>query len=291
MQTIPNYVRVLLVCGLLQATVSALFAVEAAARVTRVKGTGRFSLDGQNWQPLQSGDLVRSGTILRSGSGPGSAIDLVLYDTSVGVPQPVGYRPFIPTSMNTYVGPAGVARNVVALADNTTLKLDRLSLEQTGVETVTDTEMTLSEGKIFGAVQNMPAASKYEVKLPKGAVAIRDAQYAISADGTVSETRGSVQVSYPDATGAVHTETVAAGQTFNPANLAVVPIGAGEREAILAALAGAGGGAGALFISVATDQTIENTLSPVVGANAVVGPTIPVGPGPGAQPAGPIGPR
>ena len=64
-------------------------------------------------------------------------------------------------------------QNIVRMWENTLLGVDKLTFTQTGADVVTETQLDLKAGHIFGMVKKMSAASKYEVKIPNGVAGIR----------------------------------------------------------------------------------------------------------------------
>jgi hypothetical protein len=85
---------------------------------------------------------------------------------------------------------------VVRVTKGTTLGIDRLDVQATGIENVIDTQLDLKNGRILGNVKKMAAASKYEVKTPVGVAGIRGTEYSISSSGEVNVVSGSVIVVY-----------------------------------------------------------------------------------------------
>jgi hypothetical protein len=61
-----------------------------------------------------------------------------------------------------------VEQNVVRLSGGTTLKIDTLTVSDTGADTVSDTELDLQAGRIFASVKKLSDTSKYLVKIPNG---------------------------------------------------------------------------------------------------------------------------
>jgi len=53
------------------------------------------------------------------------------------------------------------------------LSIDKLTVDQTGVDTISDTQLDLKAGSIFGTVKKLAVGSKYEVKIPNGVAGIR----------------------------------------------------------------------------------------------------------------------
>lgn len=107
---------------------------------------------------------------------------------------------------------------VVRAMENSQLGVDKLSYDQTAAETIVETQLNLSTGRILGSVKQLTQASSYEVRIPVGVVGVRSGEYDISADGTVHMITGSAVVAY------INTQdpnnptivTVNAGQTAHP---------------------------------------------------------------------------
>jgi hypothetical protein len=156
------------------------------AVVRAVRGTANFSTDrGANWKALKVGTSLNQNSVIRT--APGSSVDLFMNEN----------------------GPA------VRVTENTTLGIDRLTIDRTGVDNVIETQLDLRNGRILGNVRKLAAASKYEVKTPQGVAGIRGTRYDISADGTVRVIEGQVVVVYI-VNGVASTATVNAGQMARP---------------------------------------------------------------------------
>ena len=76
------------------------------------------------------------------------------------------------------------------MAADSVLAIDRLSSMQTGAEPVTETQLDLRSGKIFGDVKKQSATSRFEVKIPNGVAGIRGTTFSVSADGVVAVSDG-----------------------------------------------------------------------------------------------------
>jgi hypothetical protein len=168
-------------------TASSVHAAVGKAVVRTIRGTASYSESGGEFKALKVGKVLGPTSTVRTSAS--SMVDLYLGDN----------------------GPT------VRLTEDTTLGLDKLDLDNTGSETVIETQLDLKTGTILGYVKKMAAASKYEVKTPIGVAGIRGTEYQISANGTVSVLSGSVMVAVTAADGRVNTYTVNAGQTFTPA--------------------------------------------------------------------------
>jgi hypothetical protein len=156
------------------------------AVVRAVRGTANYSTDrGANWKALKVGTGLNQNSVIRT--APGSTVDLYMNEN----------------------GPA------VRITENTTMGIDRLTIDRTGVDNVVETQLDLRNGRILGNVRKLAAASKYEVKTPQGVAGIRGTRYDISADGTVRVIEGQVVVVYI-VNGVASTATVNTGQMSRP---------------------------------------------------------------------------
>jgi len=162
-------------------------AMEMNEAVVRgVRGTANYSTDrGANWRDLKVGAKLKQNSIIRT--APGATVDLFLGDN----------------------GP------VVRVTENTTMGIDRLTIDRAGVEKIIETQLDLRSGRILGNVKHLAAASKYEVKTPQGVAGIRGTRYDISADGTVKIIEGEAVVVYVVG-GRTSTTTVRGPQTARP---------------------------------------------------------------------------
>lgn len=164
-------------------------AEEGTAKVQAIRsGAAQCSIDGITWSPLQEGTVLKQGTTVKT-------------DT-MGV-------------VDLYLGKNGP---LVRLTPATTLALNALSLDQGAGETVINTELGVTTGRIQGVVRKLSQSSRYEVKTPAGTCGIRGTKYEISATGRVSVEEGIVDVLYTPAGQPSPTKyEVQAGYTFDPA--------------------------------------------------------------------------
>jgi hypothetical protein len=198
-------------------TLSAQTAQDGIAKVVKIKGSARYmSNTGGNWQPLRSGTLLKPGAIVQTASG--SYVDMVLNNASAAwSPLPMASTAAAPPATGLSYQPKS-DQDAVRIFENTVLSVDKLTIDQTGVDTVTDTELDLKAGSIMGSVKKLSTASKYEVKVPNGVAGIRGTIYWISAAGQVSVVQGSISYAYVKSDGSVATVTVSAGQYFDPSS-------------------------------------------------------------------------
>lgn len=114
--------------------------------------------------------------------------------------------------------------NTIVLAENSTVSIDILESEDTGVEKVANVQLTLSAGRIFGRIAKFSSLSKFVVKIPKGTIGIDAASgpvtFDISANGDTIVDEGSVDVVFDRGTGGTQNlvaHNLRANQRFNPA--------------------------------------------------------------------------
>ena len=136
---------------------------------------------------------------------------------------------------------AKVEQDAVRINESTVLGLNKLTVTQTGADRVTETELDLKAGRIFGTVKKLTAGSTYQVKIPNGVAGIRGTIYFISADGEVSVLSsladlsrlvpsGSVVLAYVGPDGNVITQVVGDGQHFDTRTGQLTPIDDSVRQ-------------------------------------------------------------
>ncbi len=205
-------------------TAAAQTPTQGAAKVVRIKGSARYSTGNNVWVPVKLGSVLRPGTVIQTGLERGAFVDLVLGD---------GEAPVAGGGSGAGGGAGGgdamfyqpsSEQNIVRVTGNSILAIDKLTSLETGADVVTETQLDLRAGKIFGNVKKMSAASKYEVKIPNGVAGIRGTIYQISADGVVQVLVGSVVIAYVGPDGTVVTQVVVGGQQFDARTGQMTPI-------------------------------------------------------------------
>ena len=220
-----NFIKGLVACGIVLAmtsTLSAQTVKEGSAKVVRIKGDARWFLDGNSsaMHTLKVGDVLRAGATIQTSRDKGAYVDLVLGEGTGSVAAPSTTDPFA-TPM-AYRPTA--EQNIVRVKEDTVLGIDKLTSTETGADVITDTQLDLRRGRIFGNVKKMSAASKYEVKIPNGVAGIRGTTYEITAEGVVRVSVGSVVIAYVGADGTVVTQVVMGGQQFDARSGQVTPM-------------------------------------------------------------------
>ncbi len=130
------------------------------------------------------------------GAQQGQAIVKVVQGTASytevagGQPQPLKPDQVLKAGMTVITGPAstvildlGENGNALSVKSDSTLSIDTLTLQNTGVDPVVTTELDLKKGSIIGNVKKLSAASRYEVKTQNGVAGIRGTSFQIFAVG------------------------------------------------------------------------------------------------------------
>ncbi|MEW6158917.1 MAG: FecR domain-containing protein [Verrucomicrobiota bacterium] len=158
----------LLVCAifsLFMFSVKPAPAAEGKAICRAVRGTVEFlRATSPVWQPVRSGLILNATDTIRTGAN--SSADFFLSNN----------------------GP------VIRVPENSVLRITTLRYENVGQEVVIETRLHLLRGRLLGNVKKLAPASKYEVLIPHGLVAIRGTQYDIGADGEVTVISGTALV-------------------------------------------------------------------------------------------------
>lgn len=212
-------------------------AVEVGKAVVRnIRGSAQYADAGQ-WLPLKVGQVLKPGSTLRTAND--SQVDLFMDEN----------------------GP------VVRLVENTTLGIDKLNFEATGIDTVIETQLDLKSGRVVGIVRKMAHDSKYEIKTPNGVAGIRGTEYDVSATSVVRVISGSLVVVYVKSDGTVITQVVNAGEMFVPSDGAVRPIPADELARLSSELNDLRGAPAA---GLKVEEPIRIFVSPTAGLNSSI---------------------
>jgi hypothetical protein len=243
-------IRVLIlgaICGaalFLVAKADAQDAKQGIATIVRIHGTATYTAGDGTWQPLAVGTTLGAGAVIKT--DPDSTVDIVLGDKVAHAPLGTANAPGVVLIDNsggpvhpasTYNG--SVQQNVIRMAGGTTLAIDKLTFTDTGADTVSDTELDLQSGKIFGSVKKLSAMSKYEIKTPVGVAGIRGTKFVLGSDGTAGCDSGSIVLSFSGGNLAGQTIVVNSGLVYDPTTNQILPISGNtlseEDQATLAA--------------------------------------------------------
>jgi FecR protein len=209
------------ICGLVMAFAANVQAKikPASATVVRVQGVARYSLGDNQWHPLVAGQILHAGAVIQTAVN--SSADLVLAGNSVQFPQASS----VPRTIGTPTAPLEqgytsytpkAEQNVIRMGPDSILAIDKLTVADTGADSVSDTELDLRAGRIYANVKKMSAASQYIIKIPNGVAGIRGSCGSLGADGSVQWLRGEIVLSVIGSDGQPHTVTVDGGFAYNP---------------------------------------------------------------------------
>jgi len=107
-------------------------------------------------------------------------------------------------------------QNVIRMEGDTVLAIDKLLISNMGVDAVSDTELDLRQGTIFGNVKKLSAASLYQIKTPNGIAGVRGTTFIISANGDITVLSGSMVAAHTDSNGHVTTVVLGPGDQYDP---------------------------------------------------------------------------
>ncbi len=188
------------------------------ATIVRVQGEARYSLGDGNWHPLAVGKILGAGSVIETRHG--ATVDMVLGKT-VEMPQAAPWPDRIGPAPDANIRglidykPA-VEQNMVRMTGDTMLAIDKLTVSDTGFDTVSDTELDLWQGRIFCSVKKLSAASQYLIKIPNGIAGVRGTLFGIDASGWCAVLKNSVLLAITGPHDVVTTYLVGEGNQFNP---------------------------------------------------------------------------
>ena len=235
----------------------------AVVTVVRVQGEARYSPGDNAWHPLVAGKILNAGAVIQSDSN--STVDLVLSGKPIAIPQTAGAPNAVGAAADPNVrglvsSPAMVEQNTVRMQGNTVLAIDRLTVSDTGADTVGDTELNLRFGEVFFNVKKISAASQYIIKIPNGVAGIRGSSGGLNAGGGMQMSNGTGIISLIR-NGVPVTFIVNAGFQFNPHNGSITPLSDELLRELNAIIAGISTLYHQEFPSLAHDQTTVWTSS------------------------------
>jgi hypothetical protein len=206
-------------------------SVPQVVQVVKVEGNAQYSVDGRTWQTLHLGDVLKPGAVIRTA-------EKSLVDVTLGEEGSTGGTSAGPYLMNMPGGAGGGAgagagggggspdtetANVIRIFQSTVLGVDKLTLDRTGVDEVSETQLDLRAGQIMGNVKKLSAQSRYEIKVPNGVAGIRGAAWGISVS-TLQMYSGIGRFAGPDANSVLKVSDVHAHQKLDFSTGQVSPI-------------------------------------------------------------------
>ena len=264
-------------CGsllVLAVAASAQTLKPGVATVVRVQGEARYSLGDGNWHPLIVGKVLNAGAVIQTAHD--AIVDVVL-GKIIAFPQAATWPDRISPAPDYNVRgmidykPAA-EQNMIRLTGDTVLAIDKLTVGDTGVDAISDTELDLKQGRIFCSVKKLSAASEYLIKIPNGIAGVRGCVIEIDASGWCAVIRdplappahvSSLLLSIVGSNGTPATYQVDEGNQFDPQTLQISSL----PPALLNVLAQAAQALDTLYIEVVS-FTYDGTfcfISPTSG--------------------------
>ena len=210
-----------MLCASIFSAVAAHANIQGYATVVRVVGMASYSLGDDQWHPLQQGKYLPVGATVRTGDDGIADIVLgkeILMPQAALQPDRISLASDYPVRGLVNYKPSA-DQNVIRVTPNTVVGLEKLTITDTGADTVSDTELNLKKGKIYASVKKLTGASQYLIKLPNGIAGVRGTLFSISADGTIEcfeSKNGGVMSSMIGEGGSAIINTVQPGQGFSP---------------------------------------------------------------------------
>ncbi|MGA2788308.1 MAG: hypothetical protein ABSF60_12350 [Verrucomicrobiota bacterium] len=155
------------------------------ATVVRIVGEARYSLGDGVWHPLVAGKILAAGSVIQAGHS--GTVDVVL-GRKILMPQAEPLPDRVTAAPDTEVRglvsykPAA-EQNAIRLTSDTVLAIDKLTVSDTGVDTVSDTELDLRQGGIYCSVKKLSGASQYLIKIPNGIAGVRGTLFYLDVTG------------------------------------------------------------------------------------------------------------
>ena len=140
-------------------------------------------------------------------------------------------------------------------------------MRATGGDRVTETELDLRKGRVFGTTKKMSAGSQYKVKIPNGIAGVRGTIYTLSSDGVVQVLVGSVVIAFTQPDGTVATQVVNGGYQYDARSGQITPIPDFNQKEMVREAKEARIGPNTPATTYVVDQTLYY-VSPRTGQNA-----------------------
>jgi hypothetical protein len=205
----------------------------------RIEGNVTYKLGpDEKPYPLVAGKALPPGAIVMTGDN--SVADLIL-GKAIDLPQAKWSPDRISLAHDSHVRGFTTYRpsadqNSIRLTPNSTLSIDKLTVQDTGSDTVSDTELELKKGKIFASVRKLSGASQYLIKLPTGVAGVRGTLFSISADGSAQcfeSTGGGIILAITNqSTGESQTFVILPGFALNAGSTVPVSLSKSENKTL-----------------------------------------------------------
>jgi len=188
------------------------------ATVVRIQGEARYSNGGTNWIPLLAGKQLRPGSVVQTSHD--GVVDMVLgkpieMPQAAPLPDRIAFAPDAQVRGLIDYKPT-VQQNMIRMTGDTVLAIDQLNVVDTGMDSVTDTELDLRHGRVFASVKKLSAASEYFIKIPNGIAGVRGTMFEVDDTGWCAVLKDTVMLVLADSKGGTSTYVIGQGSQYEP---------------------------------------------------------------------------
>jgi len=208
------------VCGFVLMLATAAHAQstkQGHATIIRIVGEARYSAGDNVWHPLTVGQVLGPGNVIQTAAN--SKVDMILGESATPT-RPISVPTRVGTGLDNVRGmtpfKSQAEQNVIRMQADSVLAIDKYITSNTGADAVTQTELDLRQGTIFGNVKKMSAASQFLIKMPNGIAGVRGTTFVISANGDITVLSGSIVVSTTRLNGQTYTAVLGPGDVYSP---------------------------------------------------------------------------
>lgn len=190
----------------------------AYATVVRIQGQARYTTGDNKWHPVVVGLTLKSGGVIQTADN--SMVDLILGDKineHIASRSELKVAPAPDSHLRDLTAQTATAQqNAIRMKPNTVLAIDKLTVTDTGVDAVSDTELDLRQGTIFGNCKKLSAQSQYTIKIPNGIAGVRGTTFIVSANGAITVIAGNMVMVVVAPDGTQTTVPLGPGQQWDP---------------------------------------------------------------------------
>ncbi len=195
--------------------------VHQVVQVVAVEGNAQYSTGGAPFQSVKKGDVFEAGTIIRTADN--SHVDVMLGDEG-SASKTVGGTSVVSMDTSSSSGGGGgggnndeATANMIRIFPMTVLSVDKLTVDRTGQDETSDTQLDLRTGQIMSNTKKLSAQSHYEIKIVGGVAGIRGNCNVLGANGRCASIFGTVNEALVQGDGSIKRFEIPAKHYFDPA--------------------------------------------------------------------------
>ena len=200
--------------------------VHQVVQVVRVEGNVQYSSPGQGFKDVHEGDIYQAGTVIRTAAD--SHVDILLGDESTAKSD-ISLQQVSTSGGGGGGGGGGSApeeatANMIRIFPMSVLSVDKLTVDRTANDEVSDTELDLRTGQIMANTKKVSAQSHYEIKIPNGVAGIRGNCTIISSTSKCASIIGTTMEVLVNGDGSTSNHEITAKHMYDPGLGRVVDI-------------------------------------------------------------------